>query len=103
MAPPAPLYYVAGSAEDEDFAKAEHLAEMLMSALPGIKCRIIPVLPEQWDQYLEKLCSKLGCPGRMPMIWTGSGKAVGGIFDFQQMVEIKYDIKLDPTIQPRLL
>ena len=60
MAAPAPIYYIAGPADDEDFAKAEHLAEMLMSALPGQTCRIIPVLPENWEQYQEKLCSKLG-------------------------------------------
>ena len=74
MAAPAPIYYIAGPADDEDFAKAEHLAEMLMSALPGQTCRIIPVLPENWEQYQEKLCSKLGCSARAPMTWTGTGK-----------------------------
>ena len=31
-----------------------------MSSLPGVKLRIIPVLPEQWELYVEKLCSKSG-------------------------------------------
>ena len=98
MASPAPLYYLAGPADDEDFARAEHLAEQLMSSLPGVKVRIIPVLPEQWEAYLEKLCSKLGCVAKVPLIWTGNGKAIGGIFDFQQDVDVKYNLKLDPDI-----
>jgi len=31
----AATYFVLGKADDEDFAKAEHLAETLMSALPS--------------------------------------------------------------------
>ena len=35
---PAVTYFVAGKASDETFAKAEHLAEMLMKALPSGEC-----------------------------------------------------------------
>ena len=69
-----------------------------MSSLPGVKLRIIPVLPEQWELYVEKLCSKLGCAARPVMIWTGNGKSIGGISDFQQDVEVKYALSLDPDI-----
>ena len=31
----AATYFVLGKADDEDFAKAEHLVETLMSALPS--------------------------------------------------------------------
>ena len=35
MARAAATYFVLGKADDENFAKAEHLAETLMSALPS--------------------------------------------------------------------
>ena len=90
----APAFFVAGPADDEDFARAEHLAELLMSSLEGIRCRIIPVLPEKWNDYLERLKAKLGCAGRQPLIWTGSGKTIGGIPEFELMCEVKYGIRI---------
>ena len=36
-------YNVAGPADDEDYAQAEYLAEMLMVSLPSIKCNCTPL------------------------------------------------------------
>ena len=44
-------YNIAGPADDEDYAQAEYLAEMLMVSLPSIKCNLI-----RSCRQLERLC-----------------------------------------------
>ena len=39
-------YNIAGPADDEDYAQAEYLAEMLMVSLPSINCNLLPILPD---------------------------------------------------------
>ena len=97
MAPAPPAYFVAGPADDEDFAKAEHLAELLMSSVEGVRCTIIPVLPENWQPYIDKLHAQLGCQPRQPLIWTSTGKAIGGIFEFETAVDTKYGVRVPET------
>ena len=55
----AATYFVLGKADDEDFAKAEHLAETLMSALPsGERPAPPPFPPAQPDS--APVCLLLG-------------------------------------------
>ena len=92
-----PSYIVAGPADDEDFARAEHLAELLMSSLPGLRCRVIPVLPEQWPEYCMKLTARLGCSARCPIVWAGTGKSLGGSIT----LGLEPWTCLDPSASPR--
>ena len=39
-------YHIAGPADDEDYAQAENLGEMLMTSLRGVECVMHPVLPD---------------------------------------------------------
>ncbi|KAL1527451.1 hypothetical protein AB1Y20_016116 [Prymnesium parvum] len=94
-----PLYFLAGRADSEDFARAEHLAETLMTAVPNVKCRVIPVLPEQWDKYSKKLCGRLGCALQHPLVWSATGKLVGNLTDFIELTELKYSVTLDPEVK----
>ena len=82
MARAAATYFVLGKADDENFAKAEHLAETLMSALPSgamptssatlptcpagltwgvsvaVTCHIVPTLPEAWPALCKTTCAR---------------------------------------------
>lgn len=96
---PPPNLFLAGRADSEDFARAEHLAEMLMTAVPTFKCRLIPVLPEKWDSYGAKLCGRLGCVLLQPVAWTGAGKVIGDLEDLAAYALRKYKVTLDPDIK----
>ena len=49
-------YNIAGPADDEDYAQAEYLAEMLMVSLPSINCNLLPILPAHTHmKHLRKL------------------------------------------------
>ena len=80
MASAAATYFVLGKADDENFAKAESLAETLMSALPSgdddqltpafppaspsgltsvfcfsaVTCHILPTLPDAWPALCKR-------------------------------------------------
>ena len=56
---PPVQYNLSGPADDEDFAQAEYLCEMLMATLPHASCHITAVLPEEWPGYIEKKCATL--------------------------------------------
>ena len=94
-----PSYFVTGPADDEDFARAEYLAEMLMSSLPSLRCRVIPVLPERWADHCSKLAAKLGCEARSPLVWAGTGKVLGGLSEFEAACDVKYGIHI-PEVEP---
>ena len=85
-------YFVAGPADDEDYAQAEYLAELLMVSLPSIKCNLFPILPDDWNEYVTQKCSFLGCKQRAPLIWMSSGKVVGGLPEFAAECEKKYQV-----------
>ena len=92
-APPAPLeYLIAGPADDEDFAQAEYLAEMLMVSLPSIKCTLFPVLPDDWSTFVAEKSGFLGCKQRAPLVWMASGKVVGGLPEWAAECENKYGL-----------
>ena len=58
MPPPPVTYFVVGKAGDEEFAKAENLAESLMSALPAVTCHIHPTLPDAWPALCKTTCAR---------------------------------------------
>ena len=86
------VYHVAGPADDEDFAQAEYLGEMLMSSLRGVDCAIHCVLPEDWSGFIAEKSAFLGCKQRAPLIWMSSGVVVGGLPEFTAEVDLKYGI-----------
>ena len=71
-------YNIAGPADDEDFAQAEYLSEMLMVALPAIKCTLIPIMPDDWSDFVKAKSGFLGCKARAPLVWMSTGAVVGG-------------------------
>lgn len=87
-------YNIAGPADDEDYAQAEYLAEMLMVSLPSIKCNLIPILPDNWSDFVTEKCGFLGCKQRAPLIWMTSGIVVGGLPDWNAECEKKYGLRV---------
>ena len=94
MAQPPLEYLVAGPADDEDFAQAEHLAEMLMVSLPTIKCTLLPILPDDWTDYVAERAGFLGCKQRAPLIWMSTGVVVGGFAEFAAECDKKYGVAI---------
>ena len=87
-------YNVAGPADDEDFAQAEYLAEMLMVALPSIKCTLYPIMPDDWTAFVSEKAGFLGCKQRAPLVWMSSGAVVGGLPEFAAEVDKKYGLRI---------
>ena len=85
-------YLIAGPADDEDFAQAEYLAEMLMVSLPSIKCTLLPIMPDDWGPYVSKQSGFLGCKPRAPLVWMASGAVVGGMPEWAAECEKKYGL-----------
>ena len=75
-------YNIAGPADDEDFAQAEHLAELLMISLPSITCTLHAVLPNEWTSFVTRQAGVLGCKQRAPLVWLSSGVVVGGLPEY---------------------
>lgn len=96
----AVTYYVAGKANDDSFAKAEHLAEVLMSSLPSATCHILPTLPDAWPALSKSTCARLGCKEVHPLVWTGNGRLVGSLAEFERECLAKYNLKVDSQIRP---
>lgn len=85
-------YHIAGPADDEDYAQAEHLGEMLMTSLQGVECVMHTVLPESWPEFAKERCAFLGCKQRSPLVWLASGVVVGGLPEFVSEVDKKYGL-----------
>ena len=79
----APIYCVAGDCATEDYAKAEALAELLMSSLPKAECSLLPQLPADWEAFGAAKARALGVPLSQPLVWTGAGAPVGGLAEFE--------------------
>ena len=98
-------YHVAGPADDEDFAQAEYLAELLMASLKGIDCVIHAVLPEDWPAFVSDKSAFLGCKQRAPLVWMASGVVVGGLPEFTAECDRKYGMTarhVDYTVWPKV-
>ena len=106
MAKSIPLEYViAGPADDEDFAQAEYLAELLMVSLPSVKVTLMPILPEAWPDFVGQKAAFLGCKQRAPLAWTSSGKVIGGLPEWSGEVETKYSLRvrgIDFSVWPKV-
>lgn len=87
-------YHIAGPADDEDYAQAEYLAEMLMVSLPSISCKLHPVLPDDWPDYVRERAGFLGCKQRAPLVWMSSGVVVGGLSEFTAECDSKYGLSV---------
>lgn len=87
-------YNIAGPADDEDYAQAEYLAELLMVSLPTVRCNLIPVLPDDWGAFVAQKCGYLGCKERAPLIWLNSGAVVGGLPEFTSECDKKYGVSI---------
>ena len=87
-------YNIAGPADDEDYAQAEYLAEMLMVSLPTITCNLVPVMPDDWGAFAAQKCAFLGCRERAPLIWLNSGAVVGGLKEFSKECAEKYGVEI---------
>ena len=99
------VYFVAGPADDEDYAQAEYLAEMLMVSLPSIKCELLPIMPDAWPAYVAEKCVSLGCKQRAPLVWMSSGVVVGGFPEFAGECEKKYGVRIqgvDYSVWPKV-
>ena len=96
----AVTYFVAGKANDDSFAKAEHLAEVLMSSLPSATCHVLPTLPDAWPALSKSTCARLGCKEVHPLVWTGSGRMVGSLVEFERECLAKYNLKVEASIRP---
>ena len=90
----APIYCVAGDCATEDYAKAEALAELLMSSLPKAECSLLPQLPADWEAFGAAKARALGVPLSQPLVWTGAGAPVGGLAEFEAECARKYNLHL---------
>lgn len=85
-------YFIAGPADDDDYAQAEYLAEMLMVSLPSIKCTLMAILPDDWSTFVAEKAGYLGCKQRAPLVWMASGAVVGGLPEWASECEKKYAV-----------
>jgi len=98
-------YHISGPADDEDYAQAEHLGEMLMLSLKGVQCVMHTILPEEWSDFSKQQCAQLGCKQRSPLVWLASGVVVGGLPEFKAEVEKKYGLSTNHvayTVWPKV-
>ena len=98
-------YHISGPADDEDYAQAEHLGEMLMLSLKGVQCVMHTILPEEWSDFSKEQCAQLGCKQRSPLVWLASGVVVGGLPEFKAEVEKKYGLStnhVEYTVWPKV-
>ena len=86
------IYHIAGPADDEDYAQAEYLGEMLMTSLKGVDCVLHCVLPEDWTDFVSQQAATLGCKQRAPLVWLASGVVVGGLPEFLAECDKKYGL-----------
>ena len=57
-------------------------------------CAVIPILPDNWHDYVSEKCGFLGCKKRAPLVWMTSGIVVGGLPEWAAECEKKYGIRI---------
>uniref|UniRef100_A0A3B3UF02 Malate dehydrogenase 1B, NAD (soluble) n=1 Tax=Poecilia latipinna TaxID=48699 RepID=A0A3B3UF02_9TELE len=99
-------FVLAGKADCPLYAQAERLADTLQRTLPSFKVHKIPVLPSEWERWLELTCNKNGWKHEeSPLIWRelveqgGKGMILGGYNDFVDHCQVETDIALCLTSQ----
>ena len=92
-------YYIAGSADDPDFAEAELLADRLIKA--HVKISIIKDMrhPCEWEEFRKVIAQQRGFSLHLPpksiVIWRKDGKLIGGVKELADILRTSYDIVLD--------
>ncbi|KAL4481467.1 hypothetical protein ABPG74_007556 [Tetrahymena malaccensis] len=86
-------YTVAGSADNEDTAFCETIANEIKKFYKNIDFRIIIKHPKEWEEYIHEICRTYGFKRKInPIIFTLDGKLIGGIDQFKEMAEYKFGI-----------
>uniref|UniRef100_A0A8C5HPL0 Lactate/malate dehydrogenase C-terminal domain-containing protein n=1 Tax=Gouania willdenowi TaxID=441366 RepID=A0A8C5HPL0_GOUWI len=95
-------FVLAGKANCPFYAKAELLADSLQRCLPDFRVHKVPVLPEDWEKWLEEICRRNGWIHQdSPLVWRelvdqgGKGMLLGGLRDFLQHCQDYYGITSD--------
>ncbi|XP_043966375.1 putative malate dehydrogenase 1B isoform X3 [Gambusia affinis] len=92
-------FVLAGKADCPLYAEAERLADILQRTLPSFRVHKIPVLPSEWERWLESTCNKNGWKHEeSPIIWRelveqgGKGMLLGGYNDFVNHCQVYYGV-----------
>lgn len=92
-------YVIAGKANCPFYAKAELLADELVTNLPDFKLHKIVKQPEEWEDWLKLTCAEKGWKHvGSPLVWRelvdrgGAGILLGGCDDFLEMAKGYYGI-----------
>eukprot|EP00079_Xenopus_tropicalis_P011380 XP_002937171.3 PREDICTED: putative malate dehydrogenase 1B [Xenopus tropicalis] len=95
-------FVLAGKADCPYYAKAEILAEYLQKNLPSFRVHKITQHPEDWEEWLQKICMQNGWShNHSPIIWRelldrgGKGLLLGGFNDFFEHAQEYYNITTD--------
>lgn len=96
-------FVVAGSADSPDYARAERLADLLLSKHPGsVSVAKLRKPAASWPRAREALSASLGLPLHdIPVahaiVFTGAGKLVGSSAVFAELCRSSYAVELDVT------
>ncbi|XP_072305076.1 putative malate dehydrogenase 1B [Eucyclogobius newberryi] len=94
-------FVLAGKADCPYYAKAEYLADKCQMCLPNFSVRKIPILPEQWQDWLDQKCeSNSWTHAHSPLIWRDVGLGcrgllLGGLTDFMEHCQTYYNITVE--------
>jgi hypothetical protein len=92
-------FYIAGSANDPDFAEAELLADRLIKTHHNTSVIKDMRHPCEWEEFRKMIAQQRGfslhLPAKSIVIWRRDGKLIGGVKEFSLMVKTAYDIVLD--------
>ena len=90
-------FFVAGCAEDPDFAEAELLGDYLTKSFPRIGFTKDMRQACEWPEFRRKLNRLHGfaCPGLSAVVWRRDGRLVGGTADFRRVLKDIYNLELE--------
>ncbi|KAM9328443.1 putative malate dehydrogenase 1B [Pholidichthys leucotaenia] len=99
-------FVLAGKADCPYYAKAELLADALQRCLPDFRVHKIPILPDEWKEWLNATCQINGWKHEhSPLVWRelveqgGKGMLLGGFSDFIEHCQDYYGVTSDmPTV-----
>jgi adenylate kinase family enzyme len=90
-------FFVAGCADDPEFAEAEVLGDYLVKSFPQVSFTKDMRHPIEWAEFRSKLVRLHGftCPGTSSVIWRRDGRLVGNINDFRRVLKDMYNLELE--------
>ncbi|XP_058468353.1 putative malate dehydrogenase 1B [Solea solea] len=102
-------FVLAGKSDCPHFAKAELLSDSLQRSLPNFRVHKIPVLPQEWKEWLEATCKTNGWKHeKSPLIWRelvdqgGKGMILGGFSDFLEHCQNYYNVTSEMSTETML-